>query len=65
MVNLKTGERETTNVFHYTFVAAENNSVPKLLPGTYQEAIKILEGKRRREQGIKFRSDVLSRAPRS
>ncbi|XP_031555177.1 acyl-coenzyme A thioesterase 9, mitochondrial-like [Actinia tenebrosa] len=43
-----TGERETTNIFYYTF-ESENN-VRSIAPRTYAEAMRYLNGKRRYEK---------------
>ena len=46
VLNIQTAERKTTNTFHFTFRC---DSPPKFAvkPGTYAEAMKYLEGKRR------------------
>ncbi|KAF7724499.1 Acyl-coenzyme A thioesterase 9, mitochondrial [Apophysomyces ossiformis] len=47
-----------TNTFHFTLESLDN-SVPNLLPRTYAESMRYIEGKRRREQGIKARKSLL------
>lgn len=46
VLNIQSGERKTTNTFHFTY---RMESQPKyaVRPGTYAEAMKYLEGKRR------------------
>ncbi|KAI8904755.1 HotDog domain-containing protein [Gorgonomyces haynaldii] len=41
-------KRETTNIFHMTFEA--DGPVPKILPQSYEESMKYIDGKRRRER---------------
>lgn len=55
MIDPITGERETTNVFHFTFAAAKMNAkVPKIIPLTYEEMIMYVEGRRRRDIGLRM-----------
>jgi acyl-coenzyme A thioesterase 9 len=46
VLNIQSGDRKTTNTFHFTY---RLESAPKysVKPGTYAEAMKYLEGKRR------------------
>ncbi len=46
VLNIQTSDRKTTNTFHFTY---RHESPPKyaVKPGTYAEAMKYLEGKRR------------------
>lgn len=44
--------RDKTNSFHFTFTCPEGNQdVPLVIPDSYEEAIKYLEGKRRYDEG--------------
>lgn len=54
--DLKSGRRECTNVFHYTF-SRSNQSPPlkRIMPLTYGESMKLIEGLRRRQAGIEHR----------
>jgi acyl-coenzyme A thioesterase 9 len=54
VINPKTGEKKNTNTFHYTFQAnltlpenGEAQPLRKILPKTYEEAMKYLDAKRR------------------
>lgn len=50
VINPQGGTRVTTNTFHFTFKApTPTTELPPLLPETYHEAMKYLEGKRRLE----------------
>lgn len=50
VINPQKGTRVTTNTFHFTFKAPTPTAdLPPLLPETYHEAMKYLEGKRRLE----------------
>ncbi|KAG2205628.1 hypothetical protein INT46_003455 [Mucor plumbeus] len=53
------GTTDLTNTFHFT-LAAQDKPVPKILPKTYAESILYLEGKRRREQGVQAKEQLLS-----
>ena len=46
VLNYRTGERLTTNTFHFTY---RKESAPEyaVIPRTYEEAMKYLEGKKR------------------
>lgn len=54
VVDSITGKSENTNVFHMTFHSSEK--VPRVLPQSYSESMKYIEGKRRRQRWIQ--SDV-------
>lgn len=49
VIDPTTNARVTTNTFHYTFVMAASNNAPirTVIPATYTEAMKYLEGMRR------------------
>ncbi|KAG0165516.1 hypothetical protein DFQ28_008609 [Apophysomyces sp. BC1034] len=47
-----------TNTFHFTLESL-GKPVPNLLPRTYAESMRYIEGKRRREQGIKAKKSLL------
>jgi acyl-coenzyme A thioesterase 9 len=54
--DLQSGQRECTNVFHYTFSRSEQSSpLRRIMPVTYSESIKFVEGLRRRQMGIGMR----------
>ncbi|KAI8927922.1 HotDog domain-containing protein [Entophlyctis helioformis] len=40
--------RETTNTFHFTFAAPKSDSVPRVVPQTYDESMQFIEGRRRK-----------------
>lgn len=46
VLNIQTGERKTTNTFHFTYRLASPPHCA-VRPATYPEAMKYLEGKRR------------------
>lgn len=50
VIDPKTESRKTTNTFHYTFVCPQEQQDPSwVVPETYTEAMRYLEGKRRVE----------------
>ncbi|CEP06853.1 hypothetical protein [Parasitella parasitica] len=59
VTDVETGTMDLTNTFHFT-LAAEDKPVPKILPKTYAESILYLEGKRKREQGVQAKEQLLS-----
>ena len=47
------GDQKTTNTFHFTFRAKnlkKNETLPKVMPQTYAESMRYIEGKRRKEK---------------
>ncbi|ORZ37575.1 HotDog domain-containing protein [Catenaria anguillulae PL171] len=57
VIDIKTGTRDTTNVFHYTFgldKAKNSHQLPQVLPRTYEESMNYLEGKRKWELGLEM-----------
>ena len=61
ITNLRTGETDTTNIFHFTY-ATQSCSVPEVVPESYQEAMDYLDGKRRfencKELALRSRSEL-------
>ncbi|KAL0088978.1 acyl-CoA thioester hydrolase [Phycomyces blakesleeanus] len=57
--NIEAGTSYVTNTFFFTF-ASNDKAVPKVLPKTYAESILYLEGKRRREYGLKAKKSLLA-----
>lgn len=54
--------RDKTNSFHFTFTCPEGGQeVPAVIPDTYEEAIKYLEGKRRYAEGKRTAETLGSR----
>jgi len=60
VVDPRTGSREITNICYFTFAAVDENrrpkQVPKVLPNTYEEGLKYLDGLRRYRQGKELRA---------
>lgn len=50
--------RETTNVFQFTFKGGEGAVVRRVVPETYAESMRWIEGKRRRLAGAKARAAI-------
>lgn len=54
-----TGDRETTNVSYYTFVSVDANKtplqIPQILPYSYEEGLRFLDGAKRYKQGKAIR----------
>ncbi|XP_078693239.1 acyl-coenzyme A thioesterase 9, mitochondrial-like [Branchiostoma floridae x Branchiostoma belcheri] len=50
VVDPKTGEHETTNIFHFSFSSPQ--PIPKVLPRTYAESMLYLSGKRHFESAV-------------
>ncbi|SNX88049.1 related to acyl-coa thioester hydrolase [Melanopsichium pennsylvanicum] len=53
VVDLETGERKTSNTFHFSFDLGTTDR--QVLPQTYKEAMEFIEGKRRVEIGAEMR----------
>ena len=55
VIHPATGVRETTNISYFTFVAVDEQRmpfpVPKILPNSYLESLKYLDGARRYKRG--------------
>jgi acyl-coenzyme A thioesterase 9 len=49
VICVQSGDRKTTNTFHFTYRLAEEGRKLVIKPATYVEAMKYLEGKRRIE----------------
>lgn len=47
VIDPTTGVRKTTNTFHFTFVCLKIKDMATVIPETYEEAMRYLEGKRR------------------
>ena len=51
VIHPKTGETQVTNIFYFTFTALDdsgiNQKVPLILPHTYEEGLKYLDGAKR------------------
>ncbi|KAL1925161.1 uncharacterized protein VTP21DRAFT_44 [Calcarisporiella thermophila] len=60
VMDVKTGDRKRTNVFHFTWEAPDGVKVPRVIPRTYAESMKFVEGRRRKLLGV--RSRALNRA---
>ncbi|KAI8646382.1 HotDog domain-containing protein [Parasitella parasitica] len=59
VTDIETGATDLTNTFHFT-LAAQDKPVPKILPRTYAESILYLEGKRKREEGVQAKEQLLN-----
>ncbi|CAG8590131.1 12710_t:CDS:10, partial [Cetraspora pellucida] len=46
VIDIESEKRETTNVFHFTFRSNNVDDVRRVMPRTYYEALKYVEGKR-------------------
>ncbi|KAH6564237.1 hypothetical protein BASA50_007370 [Batrachochytrium salamandrivorans] len=44
--------RRTSNIFHFTFAAPDSASVPRVIPETYEESMKYIEGRRCRQRWV-------------
>ncbi|CAG8441431.1 17095_t:CDS:2 [Dentiscutata heterogama] len=55
VIDIENEKRETTNVFHFTFTSNNLDDVRRVMPKTYDEALKYIEGRRRRNVGLKLR----------
>ncbi|KAI8994999.1 HotDog domain-containing protein [Pilobolus umbonatus] len=58
VTNIETGTTDVTNTFHFTF-ASKDKPVRQILPRTYVESILYLEGKRRRDNGVDAKKQLL------
>jgi acyl-coenzyme A thioesterase 9 len=45
-------KKDIATIFYFTFSALDGTKVPRLLPKTYSDAMKFIEGKRRKDEGI-------------
>ncbi|KAF9219366.1 Thioesterase/thiol ester dehydrase-isomerase [Gyrodon lividus] len=54
IVDVKTGQEETTNDFRFTWAKDTGHAIPRIVPRTYQEAMLWLEGKRALEMGAQI-----------
>ncbi|KAI9354946.1 acyl-CoA thioester hydrolase [Pilaira anomala] len=60
VINIETGSRETTNVFHFTLASGDDKvKLRRILPKTYAETMLWIDAKRRRFQGIHARHAML------
>ncbi len=61
VIHPTTGKRETTNVSYLTFAAVDKNRkptpVPRILPHTYEEGLKYLDGARRYHRSKTLRTE--------
>ncbi|THU93839.1 Thioesterase/thiol ester dehydrase-isomerase [Dendrothele bispora CBS 962.96] len=55
VVDVKTGEEQTTNEFRFTWASIDESSQRKVVPETYKEAMLWLEGRRALEMGDEIR----------
>ncbi|CAG8543604.1 4356_t:CDS:2 [Dentiscutata erythropus] len=55
VIDIENEKRETTNVFHFTFTSNNLVDARRVIPKTYDEALKYIEGRRRRNVGLKLR----------
>ena len=59
VIHPMSGGREVTNISYFTFVAVDEycrpNPVPTILPYSYEESLKYLEGRRRYLHGKELR----------
>ncbi|RIA80121.1 HotDog domain-containing protein [Glomus cerebriforme] len=55
MVDIQNSSHDTSNIFHFNFRADNAEMIRKVIPKTYGESMKFLEGKRRREEGLRLR----------
>ncbi|KIJ18171.1 hypothetical protein PAXINDRAFT_161655 [Paxillus involutus ATCC 200175] len=55
VVDVKTGQEETTNDFRFTWAKDDGHTIARIVPRTYQEAMLWLEGKRALEMGQQIR----------
>nr|CAG8433584.1 14268_t:CDS:2 [Entrophospora candida] len=56
VLDIEKEKRDTTNIFHFTFTSYNIINVRRVIPNTYGDLMKFLEGKRRREIGLKLKS---------
>ncbi|GBB84858.1 hypothetical protein RclHR1_11430006 [Rhizophagus clarus] len=56
VLDIEREKRETTNIFHFTFIC-DNPAIEvrRVMPKTYDELMKYIEGRRRRRVGLKLR----------
>ncbi|CAI2172934.1 1658_t:CDS:10 [Funneliformis geosporum] len=57
VLDIEQETRDMTNIFHFTF--SSDNSVRKIMPKTYHESIKLIEGRRRRQVGLKSKDLIV------
>ncbi|CAG8638062.1 15550_t:CDS:2, partial [Funneliformis caledonium] len=57
VLDIEKETRDTTNIFHFTFNS--DNPVRKIMPKTYHESMKLIEGRRRRQVGLKSRDLIV------
>jgi len=59
VTNPKIGEKHMTNTFNFTFLYPENSQpLLRIVPQTYEEAMKYLEGKRRVDRHLEFLKEI-------
>jgi len=59
VTNPKIGQKHMTNTFNFTFLCPENETpLPRIIPETYEEAMKYLEGKRRVDRHLEFLKEI-------
>ncbi|KAJ1921792.1 hypothetical protein H4219_000526 [Mycoemilia scoparia] len=56
VIDNKDSSVHTTNTFYFTFHAPDNGSLKRIMPRTYSDMMKYLEGRRRREIGRHIKS---------
>jgi acyl-coenzyme A thioesterase 9 len=56
VIDVKSGNRETTNTFYLTFQHKDLSK--RLLPKTYSDAMEFIEGLRRKNRGIALKNQV-------
>lgn len=60
VLNPRENTRDVTTTFHFTFTCPDG-IVDKVVPNTYEEAMKYLEGKRRYEFGKQVAKEIGSK----
>jgi len=51
IINPETGERTVSNTFHYTFTVQHSKKLPILMPTSYADSMRFLDGRRRWNRG--------------
>jgi len=61
VLNPADGVRQKTNTFYFTFTSPDRVLNKKIVPHTYEESIKYIDGKRRYDAGKEFAQSMSSR----
>ncbi|KAI9256071.1 acyl-CoA thioester hydrolase [Helicostylum pulchrum] len=59
VTDVEAGTTDLTNTFHFS-LSAQDKPVREILPRTYAESMLYIEGKRRRQQGVQAKEQLLS-----